>query len=705
MREALRRVPTWAWLVGIVAVSFALRAVLARGMAAPFIMVDELVYAELARSIADGGGFAIRGVPASGYGIVYPLLIAPAYALFDSLPEAYSAAKTTNALVMSLAALPAYWIGRFVVGRGLALLGAVLAVAVPSLAYTGTVMTENVFYPVFLLAVGTLLWALERPTVGRQALLLAALGLAYATRSQAIALVAAALTAPPLAALLGAGTVRRALRAFVPTYGVVVGGFLLLLVVQAARGGALTDLLGAYAVVGDGSYDVGEALRYLAYHAAMLALYVGVIPVAATIVLVGRTRTLDQAVQRHLAVTIAVSFWVLLVVAVFASRFASRIQERNMFVVAPLLLIALLAWGARGAPRPQPLAALAAAASAALTLAIPFDRFVGVSAQSDTLMLLPWWSVQDRVGLQWVAELALLLAVALGLVFLFVPARVAIAAPLVVLLYFAVAFYPIWFGKHGLERASAGALFQGIRGVERGWIDAALPERSDDSVAVLWTGRTDRFTINQSEFFNRAVGDVFYLDQPTPGGIGEVRVAVDPADGIVRRADGSPVATRWALLDGSVTPNGEVVARDDLLGTTLWRLDGPLASTTKVEGLYPNDTWSGSEVTYTKRNCTGGALAVSLSSDPSLFPDGLQTVTASSVGVVDGRRTTKGAGVSFASDVAATLLRVPLVPDSGTCVVRFTVTPTAVPAEVIPGAADRRELGVHFNGFVLEPSA
>ena len=61
--------------------------------------------------------------------------------------------------------------------------------------------------------------------------------------------------------------------------------------------------------VGDGSYDTGEALRYLGYHAATLTLYVGVIPVAATIVLVGRTRTLDQALQRHLAVTIAVSFW------------------------------------------------------------------------------------------------------------------------------------------------------------------------------------------------------------------------------------------------------------------------------------------------------------------------------------------------------------------------------------------------------------
>ncbi len=698
MRDAIRRVPTWAWLLAIVGVSFAVRAVLARGMVAPFVMVDELVYAELGRGIADGAGFVIRDVPARGYGLVYPLVIAPAYALFESLPRAYAAVKTTNALAMSLAAIPAYWIARAVVGRGLALFAAVLAVAIPSLAYTGTVMTENVFYPMFLLVAGTLLWTLERPTLRRQALLLVTLVLAYATRSQAVALVAATLTAPLLAAVLGAGSLRRAVRSFAPTYVVLLGGLALVAVVQAIRGRELSDLLGAYAVVGESGYEAGEVLRYLLYHAAELTLYVGVVPVAATIVLVGRPRSLDPALRRHLAVTIAVSFWVLLVVAVFASRFASRIQERNMFAVAPLLLVVLLAWVARGAPRPQPLAAIAAGASAALTLAIPFERFINTSAQSDTLMLLPWWSVQDRVGLEWIAELAFALSVLLALVFLAVPARAAIAVPLVVLAYFAVAFYPIWFGKHGLVRASEGALFQGIRGVERDWIDDAVPGAPEGAVAVLWTGRADRFTVNQNEFFNRAVGDVYYLDQPTPGGIGETRVAVDAADGVVRRADGTPVTARWALLDGSVTPDGEVIARDEQLGTTLWALRGPLASTTKVEGLYPNDTWSGKAVTYTKRRCEGGALVVALSSDPSLFPGVRQRVTATSRGPGG---TSETSTVAFASDLTATV-RVPLLPDGGACVVRFTVSPTARPIDVIPGSTDRRELGAHFDGFALE---
>ena len=76
------------------------------GMLGPFIMVDELIYSELARSVAAGAGFQVRGLPASGFSLVYPVLISPAYALFDALPDAYAAVKTLNALLMSLGRRP-----------------------------------------------------------------------------------------------------------------------------------------------------------------------------------------------------------------------------------------------------------------------------------------------------------------------------------------------------------------------------------------------------------------------------------------------------------------------------------------------------------------------------------------------------------------------------------------------------------------------
>ena len=111
-RKIARRVPVWAWLTGIVVVSALVRYVFGRGTPAPWIMVDELVYSELAKSLADSGRFLVRGEPTAAYGIVYPALIAPAWALFDAVPQAYAAAKAINALVMSLAAVPAYFLAR-----------------------------------------------------------------------------------------------------------------------------------------------------------------------------------------------------------------------------------------------------------------------------------------------------------------------------------------------------------------------------------------------------------------------------------------------------------------------------------------------------------------------------------------------------------------------------------------------------------------
>ena len=143
----------------------------------------------------------------------------------------------------------------------------------------------------------------------------------------------------------------------------------------------------------------------------------------------------------------------------------------------------------------------------------------------------------------------------------------------------------------------------------------------------------------------------------------------------------------YALLDQTVVPDGEVVARDEPLGITLWRLTGPLANTTTVTGLYRNDTWSGPSVTWTRVRCRPGVLRADLFSDPNLF-DRRQVIRATTDGST--------AAVAFPPTQTATL-RVPVAPDSsGRCVVRFDVAPTAVPSEVDPASGDDRELGAHF---------
>jgi hypothetical protein len=685
--RARARVPTWAWLTAIVVGSAALRALLARQLVAPFIMVDEIIWSEIARGIADAGEPLLRGRPDPGYSVVYPLLISPAYALFDSLPAAYAAVKTWNSVLMSLAAIPAFFLARRVVGRNYALFAALLAVAVPSLAYTGTVMTENAFYPVFLVVVLVLVVALERPTPGWVVLLLALAGLAFATRVQAVALGPAILLAPVVLALFEPFGVRELVSRFRWLYGIVLGAVAAALVFQLASGG----LLGAYEPVGERSYDLGEALRYLWWHVAELSLYVLVVPLAATIVLVARARTLDVRLQAFLAATVSVTVCLLPVVAVFASRFSDRIEERNMFYVAPLLCIALLAWVDRGAPRPRALAAVAAGVSALLVVAVPFDRFLTTSAITDTLMLLPLWSLQDRVGEDWITPAALGVAAGLAAAFLLVPRRYAVLLPLLVLGLWLLAIRPIWWGTHGFERFSRGALFQGIRTADRDWVDEALGP--GQTAAFLWTGQlTDRLTVNQNEFFNRSVGPVYYVTDPTPGGLPETRIRIDPKTGRVTLPDGSPVRDEFVLADSSFEPDGRPAAQDKGWGVTLWRVVTPLVSAVDIKGLYPNDTWSGPEVTYLRRRCKPGRLTVDLSSDDQLFFTP-QTVVARSNGSVVGRARLRGN--------THVLLNVPVEPMPGTtqCRVVYSVSPTAV-----PGDGDDRVLGAHFNRFVYKPT-
>ena len=661
MVDRVRRVPPWAWLTVIVAGSFAIRAWLARGMVGPFIMVDELIYSDLARSIAAGDGLQVRDVPASGYSLVYPVLISPAYALFDSLPDAYAAVKTMNALFMSLAAVPTYLLARRLLAPGPSLAAAVLTVALPSFAYTGTVMTENVFFPLFLTAALMLVLVLEQPTWRRQLALFGLVGLLFATRVQAVAFLPAVVIAPLLLAWLGRRSLRVTIVRLGLLYGLFAGSAMLVLATQVVRGESLTNVFGAYAVVGDTSYDPGTVARFFLYHLAELDLYLGVLPFAAFVLLTLTARRLEPSLAPFLAAGIALTASVLLVVAAFASVFANRIQERNTFVVAPFFLIALLVWVDRGGPRrPRVLAVAAVIACALLPLAIPWERFIETGATSDTLALLPIWSAFGSLlfdSIDWTVFAGGAVA---AILLLLIRSRWLRVLPAVTLLFLLTFSYNVWSGEHGFRQASRGALFQGIRVGPRDWIDRALP--AGQRAAFVWTGVTDRFVVNQNEFFNRSVGPIYYIGGPTPGGLAETELTVDERTGELHAPDGRPIEPGYVVTEDKIAPDGEPVTRDPGLGLTLWRISGPLVATsTVVDGLYPNDTWSGDEVTWTRKRCRGGTLTVALSSDPELYQED-QLVTASVAGRVVGRARVRPVG--------ETNLRVPLEPDaSGSCVV------------------------------------
>jgi hypothetical protein len=680
--------PTWVWLSAIVVVSVVVRVVLARRMLAPWIMVDELVYSELAKSVAYDGQFLIRGVPSGGYGFVYPLLIAPAFKFFAGVPSAYAVAKAINAVVMSLAAVPAYFLARRLLARGPSLGVATLSVLIPSMLYTGTLMTENAFYPLFILTSLLLVLMLERPTPLRQLAVLAACGACFATRAQALALFGAAVVAPVVHGWIERD-LRSRLRRYWALYGAVTVVAVLALGATVARGRSPLALLGAYRAATGPGYSASEIARYLLWHVAELDVYVGIIGFAALLALWLAPRAASPAARAFAAASLTVSVFLLVEVAAFASRHSFRIEERNDFYLAPFALVALFGLTVDGVvPRVRRAVVAAAVVAGVLPVAIPFGRLVNTSVVSDTLALLPWWWVQDQ-GIHFgpLRLVALGVGLVAALAFVVVPQRYALAFVGLTAAYFVLTGLVVENGRHGMHQASVGGLWAGIRVPHYDWIDRRVGRNAD--VAFLWHYAGETRPLWNNEFFNRSIGKVYTLDGPdaADGGLPETPVR-ERRDGTLVTAANVAPRVHYAVSYTDIA--GKRLARDGAIGLGLYRVDGPLVILTRVTGVYP-DAWGRRTVVYRRLQCAAGTLSVRLGTDSQLYA-GDQLVTAHEGGQVVGR-------IRIGPTEQPTL-RVPLRPNAvGICTVTFRAAAVRVPARVFRASEDTRRLAVHYYAF------
>ncbi len=276
---------------GVILLSAVIRAAQVRHVAAPNILCDEFIYAGLARGLAEGDGYAYRGVNLD-FSWVYPLLIAPGW-FAGSMHTTFAFVKDMNVAVMSLAGVPGYlWARRFA-SPPWAVLATVLVLLIPAYAFTGLIMTENAAYPTFLAAAFVIALALERPRLGYQALALALIVLAWATRYQSVVLapvlVAAALLeraqlrlacGHPEAGAQAPGAAPCAPCRRAPRF--VVGGYLLY---KKVTTGLYSTALGPYADLRNNVYPWREVGRWAILHLGELSLAVGVAPFAALLVL------------------------------------------------------------------------------------------------------------------------------------------------------------------------------------------------------------------------------------------------------------------------------------------------------------------------------------------------------------------------------------------------------------------------------------
>ncbi|MEA2407044.1 MAG: hypothetical protein QOE69_1163 [Thermoleophilaceae bacterium] len=324
------------------------------------VMSDELQNARLAISMTDTLSPVphVHGEYLGALSVLYPILLAPLYALFDAT-TAFQAVHILNAALIASAAIPAYLLARDVTGSRLAArLVAALSAFVPWAAMSLMVMTESAAYPVFLWTLLAFHRATVAPSARRDVIALVMVVVAFFARTQFVVLAAVlpaviVLHELGLAVLGPGGSVRQAWPALrraarehvVVTVAVAIG---LAGVGGLAAAGALGSVLGNYEVTAtEGQLLPPGIHRSVVTHLDFVIVAIGVLPfvIGAAWLVVTFVRPLDRPAHAFAVMSLVTIPPLAYEVASFNLRFANGgVQDRYLFYVAPLLFIAMAAW-------------------------------------------------------------------------------------------------------------------------------------------------------------------------------------------------------------------------------------------------------------------------------------------------------------------------------------------------------------------------
>jgi len=501
---ALPRGLTARWpelaVAAIVLASFALTAAFTSRVTEWLVMTDEMQYAKLALAIARDGSLLphLHGVYYPSLNQLYPLVQSPVFGLLD-MPEAFRVAHVLNAFLMATAAIPAYGLGRAVVGsRAGGLAAAALTAFVPWMAMSAGLVTEVVGYPALVWA----LWAMQRgvadPSPRGDVVAGVALLVAFFARTQYVVLV----IAYPLAvivheagfALAAAtpdrrGALRPALRHCVRRHVVlwVAVGVALVAVVPLALQGRLATLLGQYAGAAHGDLLPAGVPRSIALHVDLVAVGLGVLPAVLAVGWALGTLVRPSTKPLHafavLAAVTATGFAVQ--VASYSVRLVGgAIQTRYIVPLVPLFIVGAVACCLDARRRWPGVLVAAVALAAAVGLRawgpVPSPWF----ASPDTAWhIVLYGRVSQLEQLTGIGPLSLglilrwatvLVGILLALALRRLPPRVTLAGVTALVLAYGIAetayvLNGVTGGPNGERSVSSGTL------AGRDWIDRAVP--------------------------------------------------------------------------------------------------------------------------------------------------------------------------------------------------------------------------------------
>jgi hypothetical protein len=607
-----RRRPDRALLAlgALVALSTGLRFALSRGVDAPWIAPDEQLYGLLGRSLVSGDGLTLLGQPVAYYSLLYPLLVGLPF-VWANLEDGVRAVQFMQALLMSLTAVPVFLWARPLAGRRWAIGAAALTVLIPGLAYSGLLMSEALYYLVATVAVWALAVCLATPTRGHQLWLLAAVGVAFATRLQAVGLAGTIVVALGLLAV--AERSLAPFRRLALTLAILGVGGAVWVAVRVHAGG-IGQLLGAYAPLTEaGKYSVGDIAQSLVWETGAVALVTVAVPLVGLGILAWETlRGAEPEPAARALVASALSYAVvtLILVGAFASRFVEHVTERQLLSVAPPVFVAFAVWLHRGAPRPQPATSVVAFVVAAAALLLPLDRVTTPAAYADSPSVIPLELLSHHLhkssleGL-YAGVLALLLLAAVLL-----PRRAMPAVALVVA--FALGAGSVIASREIRDRSQVERA-RTFSGVPVDWVDAA----GEQDVGLLVTGQRLWPSTWELLFWNDSIRTVVRLRGAESPGIVPQEVATIRPDGRLETAPGAdPTVAAIAAPSGTSIVGDELAtlpASFEQAGMSLWRVDPPLRVSRRVLGVKPNgDLYGGSTARVVVFGCGPGELQLTL---------------------------------------------------------------------------------------------
>jgi len=574
----LGRASVALWLIAIAGLSTVVRIALLAEVHGPWVFPDELYYQKLAQSIGRGGSLALFDKHGLSVPPLYSTALAPIYALGASASAAYEWIKIVNAILMSLSVIPIYKIARFVLPRSGSLVVAGLSVLAPLMYYSALAMSENLAYPLFLVAIWAMLVAIRSPGWQTDAFVLASIIGASAARFQMVVLFPAALTAVVLAVLLGREGSResrtRSLMRSLGKHWLIVGS-VAALALAAVVGHGVRSFGGPYSGVGEGRFPPPWRLFDLVVqHLAGLDLALGVIPFVGGLVAsyVFFRHGARNDVRVFAAVAVSVTGWFLVEVGILADLVLqnpaaeARIHERYLFYVVPLFLIALIAAVRFSKSRASFRLFFAAALIAGLLpAAIPFREVINNSIVADSFGLQNYGKqVGNKIDpIEHATIGAISTAALLALVYVLVRNKMR-GVVILMLVVFALMSATV---RTRIVSAAGGETEAVLPKDHRDWVDQVRPKGD----VVLMTGvgtKDDQITPEipalaawETAFNNLSITSVYYSCEPVFGTpFGEKRISTDRNGQLV--ASGRALRAAYAVVPAGFGVRGRVLARD-----------------------------------------------------------------------------------------------------------------------------------------------